>query len=152
MIFVKRFKALEARKWIVMIEDDVDMHYLYKRVFHNLNLEESLRLFDNAGEALDFLYEFATDTQLIFSDINMPLIDGLELKKMINEDELLSRHNIPFVFLSTSATEYDIRKSSTLGVQGFFQKGETLDDIEKTIKLVLTYWSTSILPHAIAND
>jgi CheY-like chemotaxis protein len=135
-----------ARKWIVMIEDDVDMHYLYRRVFHNLELEQNLKLFDNAKDALDFLHQSPADTQLIFSDINMPVVDGLELKKRINEDASLQNYHIPFVFLSTSATEYDIRKSSTLGIQGFFQKGETLDDIEKTINLVVTYWNSSILP------
>jgi CheY-like chemotaxis protein len=137
---------LEAKKWIVMIEDDVDMHYLYRRVFHNLHLDDRLKLFDNAKDALDFLHQAPGETQLIFSDINMPVIDGLELKKKINEDEAIQQYNIPFVFLSTSATDYDIRKSSLLGIQGFFQKGETLDEIENTIKLVLTYWRSSIKP------
>lgn len=129
-----------------MIEDDVDMHYLYRRVFHNLHLDDRLKLFDNAKDALDFLHQAPGETQLIFSDINMPVIDGLELKKKINEDEAIQQYNIPFVFLSTSATDYDIRKSSLLGIQGFFQKGETLDEIENTIKLVLTYWRSSIKP------
>lgn len=129
-----------------MIEDDVDMHYLYRRVFQNLNLHDRLKLFDNAKDALDFLHQAPGETQLIFSDINMPVIDGLELKKKINEDKALQPYNIPFVFLSTSATDYDIRKSSLLGIQGFFQKGETLDQIENTINLVLTYWRSSIQP------
>jgi CheY-like chemotaxis protein len=127
-----------------MVEDDVDMHYLYKRVFTNLHLQEHLRLFDNAREALDFLRDASSEIQLIFSDINMPAIDGLEMKKRINEDNVLSTSHIPFVFLSTSATENDIKKSSDLGIQGFFQKGETLDEMESTINLVLTYWKNSI--------
>jgi CheY-like chemotaxis protein len=129
-----------------MIEDDMDMHYLYKRVFNNLHLDDKLKLFDNANDALDFLHQSPADTQLIFSDINMPGVDGLELKKRINDNSALNNHNIPFVFLSTSATEYDIKKSSGLSVQGFFQKGETLDEIERTIELVLNYWNYSILP------
>ena len=92
-----------------MIEDDADMHYLYRRVFHNLHLEERLKLFDNAEAALEFLHRSPAETQLIFSDINMPVVDGLELKKRINEDDSLRQYNIPFVFLSTSATEYDIK-------------------------------------------
>jgi CheY-like chemotaxis protein len=127
-----------------MVEDDADMHYLYKRVFFNLRMEEKLRLFDNGSDALDFLHQSSAETQLIFSDINMPLIDGLELKKRINEDEAVSAYQIPFVFLSTSATEYDIKASSDLGIQGFFQKGETLDELENTIGLVLNYWKSSI--------
>jgi CheY-like chemotaxis protein len=134
----------KSGKWIVMIEDDADMHYLYKRVFQNLRLEEKLKIFDNANDALEFLQQSPAETQLIFSDINMPMIDGLELKKRINEDYALSEYHIPFVFLSTSATEYDIKASSGLGIQGFFQKGETLGELQSTISLVLNYWQNSI--------
>jgi CheY-like chemotaxis protein len=129
-----------------MVEDDADMHYLYRRVFNNLHLTEKLKLFNNAEDALLFLHTSPSETQLIFSDINMPQIDGLELRKRINEDSDLRNYNIPFVFLSTSATDDDIKKSADLGIQGFFQKGETLDEIQNTIKRVLTYWTNSILP------
>ena len=139
---------MRSKKWIVMVEDDMDMHYLYKRVFSNLHLEERLKLFDNAADALQFLHEAPADTEIIFSDINMPVVDGLELKRRINEDKVLAPQHIPFVFLSTSATASDIKKSATLDIQGFFQKGETLTDIEKTIDLVITYWHSSINPAA----
>jgi CheY-like chemotaxis protein len=140
---------VKTDKWIVMVEDDVDMHYLYKRVFTNLRLEKNLRLFDNALEALGFIRKFSEDTQLIFSDINMPMVDGIELKMRINADRSQKLQDIPFVFLSTSATEIDIKKSSNLGIQGFYQKGITLDEIEKTVKLVLDYWNESVLPHPL---
>lgn len=118
----------------------MDMHYLYKRVFQNLNLDERLKLFDNANDALNFLQESFSETEVIFSDINMPKVDGLELKRRINEDNCLRDSQIPFVFLSTSASERDIQKSTTLGVQGFFEKGVTLDEMERTINQVLSQW------------
>jgi CheY-like chemotaxis protein len=129
-----------------MIEDDLDMHYLYKRVFHNLHLEDRLKLFDNATDALSFLQQASNETEVILSDINMPVVSGIDLKKKINEDSVLNSYHIPFVFLSTSATEIDVRKSTDLNVQGFFRKGETLDDLQHTIEMVHNYWATSILP------
>jgi CheY-like chemotaxis protein len=144
----KRGNKVKTDKWIVMVEDDVDMHYLYKRVFTNLQLEKNLKLFDNALEALGFIRKFSNDTQLIFSDINMPMVDGIELKKRINADRSRKLQDIPFVFLSTSATEVDNIKASSLGIQGFYQKGLTLDEIEKTVKLVVTYWNEAVLPQS----
>lgn len=132
-----------VKKWIVMIEDDVDMHYLYERVFYNLQLGDRLKLFDNAHEALAFINSESADTELIFSDINMPMIDGLELKKKINESGSSRSRHIPFVFMTTSATEYDVKRSLELNIQGFFQKGDTLDEIQNTIDLVISRWTTS---------
>jgi CheY-like chemotaxis protein len=136
---------MRTEKWIVMVEDDLDMHYLYQRVFRNLKLNDRLQLFDNAEDALAFLTEHGEATQIIFSDINMPKVDGIELKQRINKDRLLSHALIPFIYLSTSATKSDIRKTMDLGIQGFFQKGETLEDIENTIRMILSYWSKSVL-------
>ena len=39
------------RRWIVMIDDDVDMHFIYQKVFENLGIAANLRLFDNGGDA-----------------------------------------------------------------------------------------------------
>ena len=132
-----------------MIEDDVDMHYLYRRVFHNLNLDDHLKLFDNAKDALDFLHQAPAETELIFSDINMPVMNGLELRRKIQQDEYLRRKSIPFVFLSTAARPKEVEEAYNLTVQGFFVKASELSEMEKSLELILNYWSKCKHPNAI---
>jgi CheY-like chemotaxis protein len=124
-------------KWIVFVEDDLDLHYLYQRVLANLHLEEKLKLFDNAPDALDFIAMSGRDIAMIFSDVNMPIVDGIEMKRRIDNDPEFSGLSIPFVFLSTSADERDIRKAQALHIQGFFQKGLTLDELQETVRVAL---------------
>ena len=134
------------RRWIVMIDDDVDMHFIYQKVFENLGMAANLRLFENGSEALEFLEHSARETRLIFSDMNMPVMDGLKLRSIINERADSDMKTIPFIFLSTSAREREVKAAYELFVQGFFQKGETLQDLEGCIKVVLNYWGKCRLP------
>lgn len=134
------------RRWIVMIDDDVDMHFIYQKVFENLGMSSNLRLFENGSEALEFLDQAARETRLIFSDINMPVMDGLQLRAAINRRADWDIKTIPFIFLSTSAREREVKAAYELLVQGFFQKGENLQDLENCIKVVLNYWGKCRLP------
>jgi CheY-like chemotaxis protein len=142
-------EKMGVEKWIVFVEDDLDLHYLYERVFANLHLEEKLKLFDNASDALEFISQAGRDIAVIFSDVNMPLMDGIEMKRRLDTDPKFSKLSIPFVFLSTSANERDIRQAEELNIQGFFQKGVTLDELQETIKLALHIWDN--YPLALAS-
>lgn len=133
-------------KWIVMIDDDLDMHYLYQKVFDRIGLGSSLKLFEDGEQALDYLHESGDDVQLIFSDINMPGMDGLELRRLINLDHSCACRLIPFIFLSTSARDKEVKAAYELMVQGFFQKGSTIDALEKTIRIALSYWTRCRVP------
>jgi CheY-like chemotaxis protein len=135
---------MDRRKYIVMVEDDPDMHYLFRRVFTNLHLPQSLMLFDNAQAALEFLEREGTDTSIIISDVNMPMLGGLEFRRRINEKSEAYIKSIPFVFLSTSAVEKEVAEAYQLSIQGFFRKGETINELEKTIKTIVNYWGTSM--------
>lgn len=123
-----------------MVEDDLDMHYLYRRVLSALGMEGRLVLFDRAEDALSFLQLNYHRTSIIFSDVNMPMVDGLELRKRINDNILFRRYNVPFLFLSTSADIEDVQRAEQLNIQGFLKKGETLDDIHRTLKSALDSW------------
>jgi CheY-like chemotaxis protein len=134
------------RKWILLVDDDLDIHFLYRKVFERMGMADSIKLFENGAEVLDFLRSSAGEVKLIFSDVNMPVMDGLQLRKAINNDDIHDLKSIPFVFLSTSARDEEVRAAYDLMVQGFFEKGLTLADIENSFRSVLEYWETCTWP------
>src|SRR5436190_15612382 len=87
---------------ILLIEDDQDDQEMLKEVFEELKIPNILRFFDSCCKAFDYLLTTIEKPFLIISDINMPIMSGLDLKRNINNNEILRRKGIPFVFLSTT--------------------------------------------------
>lgn len=134
------------RRWIVVVDDDADIHLIYQKVFERIGLQDDVKIFENGEDALDFLHFASSEVKIIFSDINMPVMDGLELRAAINDDLSLDCRAIPFIFLSTSARDREVQAAFDLMAHGVFQKGVTLSEIESCIRIVLNYWNNCRLP------
>ncbi|MBT1704508.1 response regulator [Chryseosolibacter indicus] len=125
---------------LVLVEDDADDQELILLTLKELGIQNDIKVFKNGEEALDFLYQTATDPFLILSDINMPKMDGITFKRKIDQCEILKKKCIPFVFISTSPSPF-IAQVCDLSIQGFFEKGNSLRQLNETLKIILTYWN-----------
>ena len=134
---------------IVVIDDDTDDHFIFEEVCNKLNLGNDLKFFKTAATALQYLRTTTDDPFIIFCDINMPQMGGLELRKQINEEEYLRKKSIPFVFFTTAANNQQVREAYDLTVQGFFIKEPSFIETERTFKLILDYWNKSKHPNSL---
>jgi len=125
---------------IIFVEDDADDQFIYEEICLKLGMKNPVKFFNKAESLLNYLRETAEKPFIIFCDINMPIMDGLQLRKRINEEEHLRRKSIPFVFFSTAATPSQVKTAYDLTVQGFFIKGHNFAETMSTIKMVLDYW------------
>ncbi|MGI8634843.1 MAG: response regulator, partial [Segetibacter sp.] len=92
----------------------------------------------------DFISTTDKKTFFILCDMNMNKIGGLELKKMILDDERLRRKCIPFLFLSTSKASAHIEDAYSLNVQGYFVKPSSFEGI---LRSMCTYWDYASHPN-----
>jgi CheY-like chemotaxis protein len=134
---------------ILVIDDDLDDQFLMQKIFERIGLNIELVFFNNGREAFTYLQETKRETFLILCDINMPVMNGLELRALINADHVLHRKCIPFVFLSTAIRESDIRQAYDMSVQGFFQKESSLDQMQEVIMNIVRYWHKSKHPNML---
>lgn len=125
---------------IVVVEDDADDQYFIKMICEKLGVTAELLFFGDGLKALTYLKTTTKKTFLILSDINMPVMNGLELRRNIQQDEELRKKSIPFVFLSTAARPKEVAEAYDLTVQGFFLKATQLGEMEETIEQILRYW------------
>jgi CheY-like chemotaxis protein len=137
---------------IVIVEDDIDDQFLIQKVFERIGVISDLLFFSNGKEALEYLQTTDKKTFLILCDINMPLMNGLELRALINKDDQLRKKSIPFVFLSTAARPSDVTEAFDLTVQGFFVKESTLIEMEEALKVIVTYWSKCKHPSSLKTN
>jgi DNA-binding NarL/FixJ family response regulator len=79
------------------------------------------------------LIEQNHDIDLIFIDLNMPGINGLDFIENLNERELF----IPFVVLSASEDILDIREALKSGAAGFIPKTYSCQKILEIIEKVM---------------
>jgi CheY-like chemotaxis protein len=77
----------------------------------------------------------------------MPGMNGIEMRNEIINDPYLREKSIPFVFYSTAANPYQIRRAYELTVQGFFQKPSTYPELVQMLKLILDYWKVCRHPN-----
>jgi CheY-like chemotaxis protein len=125
---------------LIVVDDDLDDLTLIKIICRALKIPNEIILFEGAQQLLQFLRTTNQHPFLILCDINMPVMNGLELKKIIHDDPALKKKAIPFVFMSTAAMESQVDEAYSLTVQGFFEKGVYFETFKHTIKVIIEYW------------
>jgi CheY-like chemotaxis protein len=134
---------------IIIIEDDLDDQDFLKEVFDKLDYENEIMFFGDGELALAYLTETDVEPFIIFSDINMPKLNGLELRAKVHENEDLRLKSIPYLFFSTVAEQSYVVDAYSKSVQGFFVKPSDFNELKDTIEAIVTYWQKCVSPNYI---
>ena len=105
---------------IIIIEDDLDDQEILAEIFAELAYLNEIIFFGEGQQALDYLTGNTIKPFIIFSDINMPKLSGMELRQQIHENEDLRIKSIPYLFFSTSAEQAHVVDAYSKSIQGFF--------------------------------
>jgi CheY-like chemotaxis protein len=132
---------------VVVIEDDEDDQLMLTEIFKKLNYRNEIVFFSDGQEALDYLNQVEVSPFLILSDVNMPKMNGFEVRAKIALNEKLHVKCIPYLFFTTSATKQSVIDAYALSVQGFFVKPNSFNELELTIKRIMDYWKECIAPN-----
>ena len=131
---------------IIIIEDDKDDQEILQEVFAALNYRNEIIFFNDGYQALAYLTKTKIEPFIIFSDINMPKLSGIELREKVHQNEDLRLKSIPFLFFSTSAEQKYVVEAYSKSVQGFFIKPSAFPEIKDTIKIIVDYWLKCVSP------
>ena len=124
---------------IVIAEDDMDDADVIADTFTNNPNFSKVSLVANGEELLNFLKNDSNpNPDVILTDINMPLVDGIEaLQEILNTKEL---KDIPCFVYSTSINPSYKEKCDHLGVKAYLIKPysfEAFAEIPKTILSII---------------
>lgn len=134
---------------IIIIEDDEDDQELLTQVFSLLGYANEIIFFGDAVEALNHLVNTPIEPFIVLSDINMPKLNGLELRQKIHENENLRLKCIPYLFFTTSAQQDHVVDAYSRSVQGFFIKPNSFDKLLETIRKIVEYWQECVSPNYV---
>ena len=134
---------------IIIIEDDKDDQELLLEVFTELDYKNEIKFFADGEMALEYLTDTTIEPFIIFSDINMPKLNGMELRAKIHENEDLRIMSIPYLFFTTTAEQQHVIDAYSKSIQGFFVKPTSFAELKETIKIIVEYWQKCVSPNYI---
>ena len=128
---------------ILLLEDDQIEVMKLKRTIKKLDLHHELIEAQNGEDALEILKNSTSLPNIIFLDLNMPKINGLEFLKILKSDPIL--RYLPTIILTTSSNRKDVLACYEIGVAGYILKPLKYNDYTNKIEKVLSYWSENEL-------
>ena len=131
---------------ILIVDDDGEDREFISDAWNDLEFKNPLLFFDNGNDVLEYLAKEHVNPFLIICDVNIPRMDGFELKQILLNNTNTRYRSIPFVFWSTQVSNAQIQKAYDLGVNGFFLKENNLNDLKQSLIDIVKYWKKSKTP------
>ena len=141
--------TMNKRGPIIIIEDDLDDQEILAEVFKELECSNEIIFFGDGELALKYLTETDVKPFIIFSDINMPKLNGIELRAKVHENEDLRMKSIPYLFFSTVAEQKHVIEAYSKSVQGFFVKPSDFNKMKEMVKNIVEYWQNCVSPNYV---
>ncbi|WP_428229414.1 response regulator [Flavobacterium sp.] len=129
---------------ILLTDDDEDDREFFAEALADLQLENPIEFCKNGVELLDRLNTNSPIPDIIFLDLNMPILSGFETLQQIREDAKFK--DIPVIAIySTSATEDGVKNTFGLGANAYVVKPIAFSDLKKLLKKVIeTDWKEKL--------
>jgi CheY-like chemotaxis protein len=131
---------------IIFVDDDPEECELITIAYDAIGIPNKMLCLGNGNEVIEYLEGKGAMPFLIFSDIHMPMMDGLQLRQRLVNEPALNCKYVPFIFLSTTASPTDVAEAYALGAHGVFEKGSTVGEIQNTLASIIGYWNESKHP------
>jgi two-component system chemotaxis response regulator CheY len=113
----------------LIVDDSSVMRKIVARSLHQAGLEMVVFEAGNGSEGVDQLK--AQPVDLILSDINMPLMDGLEFLRQIRAQNLAP--GVPVVMITTESSEEHVKEAILAGAQGYIRKPFTPEQVKERV-------------------
>jgi two-component system, response regulator len=123
---------------ILLVEDNPNDAELTQRALRKTEIGARLVIARDGAEAIDQLLTAGIRPRVIFLDLKLPKIDGIEVLRRIRGEERTK--GIPVVVLTSSQEERDITECYKLGVNSYVVKPVEFDKFYKTVSDLGTYW------------
>ena len=119
---------------VLIVDDSAAMRAFILRVIglSGLDVGGCLQA-GNGQEALDVLREKWVD--IILTDVNMPVMNGEELLRRLDQDDLLK--TIPVLVISTDGSENRMERMLALSAKGYLKKPFSPEELREKMEALL---------------
>lgn len=120
---------------VLIVDDSAVMRKIVERSLHQAGFD--LELVIEADNGIDALAAVeANRLDLIFTDINMPKMDGIEFLRRVRDLE--TGRTIPVLMITTEGAEQKVMEAIALGAKGYVRKPFTADQVRQQVANLLS--------------
>ncbi|RYY12777.1 MAG: response regulator [Chitinophagaceae bacterium] len=121
---------------ILMVDNDADDREIFCEVVSMISASNICYAFGGGQDALRHLSEGKISVpDIIFLDINMPVMSGWDCLSLLKKNEQLS--NIPVYMYSTSSLPDEAKKAEQLGAAGYYCKPADIMELQKALETLI---------------
>jgi two-component system chemotaxis response regulator CheY len=114
----------------LVVDDSSVMRKIVERSLRQAGLDPLAVL--EAGNGVEGLDQLKTQqVDLILTDINMPLMDGLEFLRQLRAQKLAA--GVPVVMITTESSEEHVKEAILAGAQGYIRKPFTPEQVKERV-------------------
>ena len=136
------------KPFVLLVDDNPDDIALMQRVFSRAGVlsPEDVVVARDGVQALDFVFATGEHAgresnllpKVVFLDLKMPRIDGLEVLRRLRADD--RTRLVPVVILTSSDEERDLMQSYRLGANSYIRKPEDSTQFSEAMGALGRYW------------
>ena len=125
---------------ITLAEDDEDDRLFFTDAFEEIKINTIVNTVNNGRELLNFLNHPETVLpNIIFLDLNMPILNGIECLKEIKQNSKFK--DIAIAIYSTSSSDQDVEDTFVLGANIYIKKPSNFNELKKILSdVVVINW------------
>ncbi|MES2574205.1 MAG: response regulator [Bacteroidota bacterium] len=125
---------------ITLADDDEDDRLFFTDAFDELKINTVVNTVNNGRELLNYLNDPETVLpHIIFLDLNMPILNGIECLKEIKLNDKFK--DIAIAIYSTSSSDQDVEDTLVLGANIYIKKPSNFNDLKKILSdVVVINW------------
>lgn len=125
---------------ITLADDDEDDRLFFTDAFEELKISTIVNTVNNGRELLNYLNHPKTVLpNIIFLDLNMPILNGIDCLKEIKRDDKFK--DIAIAIYSTSSSDQDVENTFVLGANIYIKKPSNFNELKRILSdVVIINW------------
>ncbi|MEX2604489.1 MAG: response regulator [Gracilimonas sp.] len=122
---------------VLLTDDDEGDRLVFKEIIDEMETDTIVHMVNDGEELMDFLKKANNPLpHIIFLDLNMPNMNGIECLKEIRSDDRYSEVSI--AIYSTSTSDMDIKDTFQFGANIYITKPGNYNELKKVLAKALT--------------
>ena len=131
---------------VFIVDSDLEDKDLLQDAWKELGFPNKLYFFKNAEEVIKQIESDREVPFLIISEIDLPKISGLDLKRYLLNHNHTNFKSIPLVFLTDAPSQNQIEQAYHLCTNGVFKKSDSFAKLKDQLVDIVKYWRESLVP------